>query len=389
MNIRPIILAGGEGKRLAPLSTSECTKPFILLPDGQSLLEKTLRRLDDARFVPPILMGRSDDRYGLMNHARAAGVLPHAILLEDVPRNTAFAIAAAVAYAPPDTVLAFLPADQMMEDHNAWQTALFSAAQMAQQGDTICLIGMEGIDFNPEYGWMELEDTNIKQFLEKPEKLPKFGEFLVNSGQFIGTSKAFSRLLAENAPEIWQFAQNSVQNRQKKWEYECLEMPDATCPSLSFDKAVIEKASTLCAVRAKCGWRDLGTLAAWLEYTSLPLEQQLSCPRRTDRPWGYYEILATSAEKTTKRLHVFAGCRLSRQRHFHRSEHWVIESGEAFIEHGDTCLTLRPGEEITIACGVWHRLINPTDAPLMIHETQLGIADENDIERCEDDYGRV
>ncbi|MBN8543975.1 MAG: cupin domain-containing protein [Alphaproteobacteria bacterium] len=180
-----------------------------------------------------------------------------------------------------------------------------------------------------------------------------------------------------------------MQNRQKQWEYECLDASDADFQPISFDKAVIEKATSLRAVSASCGWRDLGTLAAWLDYTQQPLEKQLRTTSRVDRPWGYYEVLDVSADKTTKRLHVFAGCRLSRQRHIHRSEHWKIESGEAYIENGEARATLHAGQEMTIARGAWHRLVNPTDAPLIIHETQIGVADENDIERCEDDYGRI
>ncbi|MBN8543976.1 MAG: NTP transferase domain-containing protein [Alphaproteobacteria bacterium] len=178
MMILPAILAGGgEGKRLAPLSTPARTKPFIPLPDGQSLLEKTLRRVNAEGFLPPILIGRNDDRYALMNHARAASIVPQSILLEASSFNTAFAIACATAYAPPDAMLAFLPADHAIDQPEPWKEAMQDAAKLAQDGDTIALIGMEGVAFSAEYGWMELKGTNIIKFLEKPNKLPESGKF--------------------------------------------------------------------------------------------------------------------------------------------------------------------------------------------------------------------
>jgi mannose-1-phosphate guanylyltransferase len=395
MKIQPVILAGGEGKRLAPLSTPSRPKPFIPLPDGQSLLEKTCRRLAHDMFLPPIIIGRSNDRYALMNHARAAGVVPSAILLEQEARNTAFAIACAVRYVnltQLDTMLAILPADHMMEDVGAWQHAVAQAAQLALRHQTMTLIGIEGQAFSPELGYMSLEGDKVIKFIEKPISRDKLGgseSFLVNSGQFIGISGHFSAILTKNAPEIWSISNEILLSSQKQWEYEVIGADINPITAPSFDRAVVEKETNIYAARLRSGWRDLGTIEEWLRYSKISIDIQMNKPKRTDRPWGYFEALESTSEYTTKRLYVYPGCRLSRQRHFHRSEHWTVESGEAYIEKDQEKMTLGMYESIKIPPATWHRLVNATSEMLIIKEIQYGVPDEMDIERDDDDYGRI
>jgi len=395
MRIQPIILAGGEGRRLAPLSTPSRPKPFVLLPDGQSLFEKTCRRLKHAMFLSPIIVGHQQHRYALMNHARAAGVTPSAILLEDETRNTAFAVAAAVHFVNltrPGATLLFLPADHVVADINAWREAITRAYGLAHTHDALALVGTEGEEASSEFGYMQIKGDKVTQFVEKPdfpEKLIESGVWSVNSGQFLGTSRRFSAEIAKNAPKIWTVSSESVQNRQKIWEYDCLDPIKQPYTPISFDHAVLEHSQNIVAARAHYGWQDLGTLEKWLGYTKLSMEIQLVRYDRIDRPWGFYEILEHLPDQTTKRLHVFPGCRLSRQRHFHRSEHWAVESGTAYVEKNDEKITLDIYESIKIPPASWHRLVNPTSEMLIIKEIQYGIADEMDIERDEDDYGRI
>lgn len=395
MKIRPVILAGGEGKRLAPLSTPGRPKPFIPLPDGQSLLEKTCRRIHSPEFLPPILIGNVKDRYALMNHARAAGVIPFAILIEDTPCNTAFAVAAAmhfVKHSGEDEMLAFLPADHIIDDELAWREAIVHAAALAQKHNELALIGMEYEVFSSGLGYMALDGEKVISFIEKPEsekKLAGSEQFLANSGQFIGTSQRFSQLLAKKCPKIWSISEESIKNSQKQWEYDVLAPVNTPFEPISFDNAVLVEAEKLYATSCRCRWRDLGTLADWCRYTLIPLEDQMNGHMRIDRPWGYYELLEYTTEQATKRLHVFPGCRLSRQRHFYRSEHWTIESGIASIEKDSEHVTLGIYESIKIPPASWHRLTNASQEMLIIKEIQYGISDETDIEREDDDYGRI
>lgn len=395
MRIQPIILAGGEGRRLAPLSTPSRPKPFIPLPDGQSLFEKTCRRLQYDMFLPPIIVGHQRHRYALMNHARAAGVTPFAILLEDETRNTACAVAAAVHFVnltTPDVTLLFLPADHVIADVEGWTGAIARAYRLAHAHDALALIGMEGEEPSSEFGYMEFSGDRITRFVEKPKfpvKLTESGVWAVNSGQFLGTSRRFSAEIAQYAPEIWAISEESVELRHKTWEYECLNPQKDPITPISFDHAVLEHSRNIVATRTHCGWQDLGTLEKWHAYTKIDIEDQLVKNERIDRPWGFYEILEQLPDQTTKRLYVFPGCRLSRQRHFHRSEHWAVESGTAYVEKNDEKITLDIYESIKIPPASWHRLVNPTSNMLIIKEIQYGIADETDIERDEDDYGRM
>jgi mannose-6-phosphate isomerase-like protein (cupin superfamily) len=111
---------------------------------------------------------------------------------------------------------------------------------------------------------------------------------------------------------------------------------------------------------------------------------------RSERPWGYYEVLLEDAEHKVKRIVVNPGSRLSLQRHRHRDEHWLIVSGEAVFTLNTDEVNLVRGQSIDIPRGALHRVRNTGETDLVIVEVQTGdYFDENDIERVEDDYGRV
>jgi mannose-6-phosphate isomerase len=111
---------------------------------------------------------------------------------------------------------------------------------------------------------------------------------------------------------------------------------------------------------------------------------------KCERPWGYYEVLLEDAEHMVKRIVVYPGSRLSLQRHRHRDEHWLIVSGEAVFTLNTDEINLVKGQSIDIPRGALHRVRNTGGTDLVIVEVQTGdYFDENDIERVEDDYGRV
>jgi mannose-1-phosphate guanylyltransferase/mannose-6-phosphate isomerase len=397
MQWRPIILAGGEGRRLYPLSTPARPKPFIPLADGSSLLQQTLRRLPSDS-LPPLLMGRERDRYALMNHARQAGLHPSHILLEPACRNTGFAIAAAVRFLEamgeaPQTLVAVLPSDHFIQAPEIWQEALARAVNLAAEHQALTLIGMAFESFSPQLGYFATLGDRVERFLEKPaheSHLTNCASWLVNSGQFIAPLGVLARLFADHAPAIWQAAGESVNARQKSWEFEELAVPPTAFAPESFDRAVVSHAPDLYATRcAPCGWSDLGTIENWEKATAIDVTTDAKRPPRNDRPWGYYETLSATPREITKRLYVFPGGRLSQQRHLERREHWVIESGVAYVERDGEKYQLGVGDSIEIPVGAWHRLVNPAPEMLVVREQQLGRPSEADIERREDDYGRV
>jgi mannose-6-phosphate isomerase len=108
------------------------------------------------------------------------------------------------------------------------------------------------------------------------------------------------------------------------------------------------------------------------------------------RPWGYYEVLSDEPDHKVKRIVVYPGKRLSLQRHRHRAEHWYIVSGKGLVALNDKNLELSCGQAIDIPCGALHRIQNPGRVNMTFIEIQTGESfGEDDIERFEDDYGRV
>ena len=115
-----------------------------------------------------------------------------------------------------------------------------------------------------------------------------------------------------------------------------------------------------------------------------------SVGERDTRPWGAWEVVAIGDGHVVKRIMVLPGARLSLQRHRHRAEHWVVVTGSADVTIGDRTFPRATGEHVHVPCGAVHRIANPGALPLVFIEVQQGaLLDENDIERLEDDFGRV
>jgi mannose-6-phosphate isomerase len=111
---------------------------------------------------------------------------------------------------------------------------------------------------------------------------------------------------------------------------------------------------------------------------------------RDTRPWGTWEVVAIGEGHVVKRITVDPGARLSLQRHRHREEHWVIVAGEGDVTVGERTVRGRTGEHVHIPCGAIHRVANPGSELLVFIEVQQGpVLDENDIERIQDDFGRI
>lgn len=399
--ILPIILAGGMGSRLAPLSSPQCPKPFLPLPDGTSLLSRALRRVDAPEiFLPPMLVGQGAHRFMLLNHSREAGISPGTILLEPQPRNTAMAIACATRAAlqeAPDACLAILPADQVIEPVESWRATAQLAAEAAIAQQRLCLLGVTPTRHEPQFGYIEpvpddgagASVRTVQHFIEKPEdpsQLP--AHCLWNSGQFFVPARVLAELFATLAPLLWQRAGEAVLAREQTWEFSCLgQAAYLDIAPHAFDRLIVERAPVLVAPLA-AAWHDLGTPQAWEAYSCQPVAQMLTRPARTDRPWGFYELLDTGPTHCEKRLTLYPGCRLSLQRHQNRAETWRVLEGHARIEVDGQCWHPDRDVSVHIPAESWHRLENIGTEPLIVHEIQMGKPNEADIERREDDYGR-
>lgn len=163
------------------------------------------------------------------------------------------------------------------------------------------------------------------------------------------------------------------------------------CASIDSATAAVDQVATI--QRKNCRDRVLGTRALADMVPSLMslYERIIDRARREDhRPWGYYLVLADEPDHKVKRLVVYPGKRLSLQRHRHRSEHWFLVDGEAMVVQDDEEIRMLPGQSIEIPKGCWHRIRNPGNQNITLIEVQTGdYFGEDDIERREDDYGRV
>lgn len=400
LRILPVILAGGVGARLAPISTPERPKPFVPLADGESLLTKTLARVRDQRFLSPLIIGRAADRFALLNHARAAGVTPSAIILEDQPRNTAPAIALAARWAiaehGPFCMLAILPADHAISPQEAWRITVHHAAHAAHQSNEICLLTATPTRPETGFGYVAVHSPSATRLWQKVERFvekPADPHSLImqgarwNMGQFVGAASRFAALLESHAPVISAASGDALGASQKRWEFTELPAWPTWLEGTSFDYAVLEKAPGV-ALPFTGQWQDLGNLDAWRAFTGLDIDDYLRQPARTDRPWGYFEQQQIRNNEVHKQLILYPNCRLSLQRHQRRAEHWRVLAGTAYVELEDSIQRLEINQEIAIPAGSWHRLANHHSDILIIKEIQMGICDESDIERAEDDYGR-
>ncbi len=178
-----------------------------------------------------------------------------------------------------------------------------------------------------------------------------------------------------------QYSVNS--NNNKVFSYK----PKRSYSFIGLDDIIaVDTPDTLMLVKSNCSEqvKDLTQLIK----NKVP--EQFSDPDEPIRPWGYFEVLHDSENYKLKHIHVSPGKRLSLQKHSHRSEHWVVVKGEAYVEVDDKMYTLQVGESVDIPKGAVHRLSNQGEAVLTILESQFGdYLGEDDIVRLEDDYSRV
>ena len=277
MHIVPVILCGGSGTRLWPLSRSMRPKQFISLIGSQSLFQKTLLRLCKSDIVrDPIILCNEEHRFMVAEQLQELGISHNSIILEPVGRNTAPAIAAAAKKlelmdSDPDAIMAVLPADHMIENETAFVKAISQGAESAQHGELVTF-GITPDRPSTGYGYLKVESTcqddstrKVTMFVEKPDlntarKYLDDGNFFWNGGMFMFRASAYLNELDKFNPLIVEATRLSVEKSTVDLDFLRLDEESYQgCENISIDYAVMERSDLVSMVPLDAGWSDIGS----------------------------------------------------------------------------------------------------------------------------------
>ncbi|MEQ2025043.1 mannose-1-phosphate guanylyltransferase/mannose-6-phosphate isomerase [Xenorhabdus szentirmaii] len=269
----PVIMAGGSGSRLWPLSRSLYPKQFISLTSTKTMLQETIARLAMLKYQPPIFICNEAHRFIVAEQLRQENFKHSGIILEPVGRNTAPAIALAairVMQNGEDPLLLVLAADHVIQDQIAFTNAIKDAIEPAEQG---ALITFGIVPTRPEtgYGYIKrgcsINKTayQVEHFVEKPdlttaESYLRSGEYLWNSGMFLFKASHYLDELKKYSPQILQVCELAIQNAHNDLDFiRITQNIFDTCPENSIDSAVMEKTDNVLVVPLDAGWSDVGS----------------------------------------------------------------------------------------------------------------------------------
>nr|WP_315402433.1 mannose-1-phosphate guanylyltransferase/mannose-6-phosphate isomerase [uncultured Duganella sp.] len=278
MKIYPVILSGGAGTRLWPLSRAVLPKQLLPLVTDKTMLQDTVLRLAGwPEMAAPLIVCGNEHRFLVAEQLREIGQAPLGILLESAGRNTAPAVAAAALYLQaldPDALMLVLPADHVITDRAAFHAAIVGAARLARDG-ALATFGVVPTAPETGYGYIHrgaaLDDGaayRVDRFVEKPDlaKAQGFvddGGYYWNSGMFLFQAASYLRELAAFAPAIAAASEAAVRQAYRDMDFCRLdEAAFAACPSDSIDYAVMERTEHAVVVPADIGWSDVGSWSA-------------------------------------------------------------------------------------------------------------------------------
>lgn len=470
MTMLPVVMAGGAGTRLWPLSRAARPKQFLPLVTERALLaDMAAMAAGVAGAKPPVIVTGEAHRFAALAALDEAGV-PHGLaILEPVGRSTAAVAAVAAlagAEAGPQTVIALLAADHAIADPDAFRAAIVRAAEAAGEG-RIVTFGIVPRSPATGYGYIRPGEAlgagglaRVAAFVEKPDaegaaRLAREGA-LWNSGNFVFRADTMLHELGLHAPEVLEGARRAFAAAMRDGQFVRLDA-DAfgQCPAISLDYAVMEKTQAAAVLPLDLSWSDVGSWGALWDIGEKDAAGNVARGRvllagtvgsyvraekgvvavlgldgvivvaegdavlvarrdkdqevgrlvealraqghgaadahpRTDRPWGHYEGVHEGERHLVKHIALKPGAAISLQRHHHRAEHWVVVKGRARVTIGEEVRELGENESAYVPVGVVHRLENAGAGMLEIIEVQTGATlSEDDIERLEDQYGRV
>ena len=403
--LRPILLAGGSGTRLWPLSTEERPKQFIPIFKGLSLFDLTLKRLNNnPLFKRPIIVTSEKYLNHINNSLNNVGVDAAKIILEPEQKNTYSAITMAVMLATKEdsTEIFFIaPSDHYISSNKSFYDSCHLAKDSID--DNLILLGVKPELPSSEYGYLKTQDNNnikkVIKFIEKPdlktskELISSKGVYW-NSGMFMFSGSWFLDRL-KKSDEIMFVNMNKIisgGHSESNFFYPNVSL-FSNLNKISFDHAFVENCESIIMAELNAGWSDLGS---WISFGKFLIDSDNSMNfyggeayTRCNRPWGYFETIMETENSKVKLISVSPSERLSLQKHQFRSETWHIVKGEAKVTKGRETFTMKVGDNVIIDIDQVHRLENESNKDLVVIEIQTGTYfGEDDIVRLEDTYGR-
>jgi mannose-1-phosphate guanylyltransferase / mannose-6-phosphate isomerase len=467
--IVPVIMCGGAGTRLWPVSRESMPKQFVPLVGKDSTFQQVLKRIADPElFGRPIVITNTDFRFVVAEQLRESDVEAD-IVLEPMRRDSGPAVAVSAVLAAErdrDALVLVLAADHVIRKPDEFRAACQRAAAAAAEG-RIVTFGIEPTHPATSYGYIRPGEKlngasarTVEAFVEKPDAATAANyvaqKYLWNSGNFLFHAATMLAEIERFEPAIAEAAKAAVDGLTRDLDFLRLAgEPFARAPKKSIDYAVMQRTKLAAVVPTDLGWSDIGSWSSvWdvLDHDAAgnatdgpvvmldsrnslvhseesvlttviglddvivvstadavlvsartkaeqvkELVEQLKAHnhraavehRRIYRPWGYYQDVDIAPRYRVKRIVVKPGTKLSLQKHFHRSEHWVVVKGTAEITLGNDVRSVHENESVYIPIGSIHRLANPGKIPLELIEVQVGsYLGEDDIVRLDDVYGR-
>ena len=274
--LTPVILSGGVGSRLWPISREFHPKQFLPLAGDLSMLQETLKRTGGLEETNPIIVCNEEHRFMVAEQLRQVELDASALILEPEGRNTAPAVALAALHAlslDSDAVLLVLPADHLIQDVGAFVSAVGKALPHAQQGHMMTF-GITPSSPETGYGYINRGDSldtdiyALNKFVEKPDEETAIaylddGSYLWNSGMFLLRAATYLEELDKYAPQILACCREAMDGAEADMDFL---RPSRTaflaCPSDSIDYAMMEKTDRGAVVSLDCGWNDVGAWSA-------------------------------------------------------------------------------------------------------------------------------
>ncbi|HET9578123.1 MAG TPA: mannose-1-phosphate guanylyltransferase/mannose-6-phosphate isomerase [Usitatibacter sp.] len=276
MSLHPVILAGGSGTRLWPMSRESCPKQFLPLLDGRSPFQATLERVRGLAGAQRVtVVGGADQRFLLLDQMKAAGAPPRALYLEPCGRSTAPAVAlvaSELVREDPDAVMLVMPADHDIPGNEAFADTVSRGEAAAREGRLV-IFGIEPRWAETGYGYIERGEAlpgaagcfHVAAFVEKPEleiaeRLVSSGRHYWNSGLFLFGARAFLDELDRLEPELAQACREAA--AACRADGDCRHIDRAAferCRSMSVDHAVLERTQRAAMVPAAFAWSDIGS----------------------------------------------------------------------------------------------------------------------------------